>query len=151
MPRDDLANRSTDTVTRDVKRHQLQTREDEAGRVLVNVGDFLRIGRLRDSDLTAGTTPAESAAIICTRQAETDLREQLARLEGKLARADLVVETLREQLVTKDKQLSMRDEQFTQLTHLLGRLSALGGAACFRSGVLLVSSAAGEWRMPFCD
>ena len=132
VPRDDLAvlaNRSTDTVTRDVRKHQLQTREDEAGRVLVNVGDFLRIGRLRDSDLTAGTTPAESAAIIRSRQAETDLREQLARLEGKLAQADLVVETLREQLVTKDKQLSKRDEQFTQLTHLLGRLSALGGAA----------------------
>lgn len=132
VPRDDLAvlaNRSTDTVTRDVKRHQLQTREDEAGRVLVNVGDFLRIGRLRDSDLTAGTTPAESAAIIRSRQAETDLREQLARLEGKLAQADLVVETLREQLVTKDRQLAKRDEQFTQLTQLLGRLSALGGAA----------------------
>lgn len=132
VPRDDLAvlaNRSTDTVTRDVKKHQLQTREDEAGRVLVNVGDFLRIGRLRDSDLTAGTTPAESAAIIRSRHAEADLREQLARLEGKLAQADLVVETMREQLVTKDKQLSKRDEQFTQLTHLLGRLSALGGAA----------------------
>lgn len=131
-PRDDvaiLANCSPDTIRRDVKRHELETREDESGRVLVHVDDFLRIGRLRDSDLTVGTTPTESAAILRSRQAESGLRERLAHLEGKLAQADLVIETLREQLTAKDKQLAKRDDQFTQLTSLLGRVSAMGGAA----------------------
>ena len=70
---------------------------------MVHVDDFLRIGRLRDTDLTAGTTPTESAAILRSRQAETGLRERLAHLEGKLAQADMVIETLREQLAAKDE------------------------------------------------
>jgi hypothetical protein len=132
VPRDDmavLADCSVDTIRRDEKKHGLETRTDDAGRVLVNVGDFLRIGRLRDADLTAGATPAESAAVVRSRQAEAALREQVARLEGKLVQADLVVETLREQLGAKDKQLAKRDDQITQLTTLLGRFAAMGGAA----------------------
>jgi hypothetical protein len=41
VTRDDMAlltRTSTDTVRRDVTRHGLETREDDTGRVLVNVG-----------------------------------------------------------------------------------------------------------------
>ena len=54
IPRDDLAvlaRCSVDTVKRDIKKHELNVREDEAGRILVNVEDFIRLGRLRSEDL----------------------------------------------------------------------------------------------------
>ena len=132
IPRDDLAvlaHCSTDTIRRDERKHELETRTDESGRVLVNVGKFLEIGRLRESYLTAGSTPAESAAMARSRQHESELRQQITRLEGKLDRTDLAVDILREQLSAKDKQLAKRDEQISTLTGLIGRLSAFGGAA----------------------
>jgi hypothetical protein len=121
-----------DTVRRACHKNELDTREDEAGRVLVNIGDFLRIGRLRPEDLTAGATPAESAEVLRARATVTALTAQVAELTGRLAQADLVRDTLREQLAVKDKQLAQQSSQLTQLTQLLGRLTQtgqLGGAA----------------------
>jgi uncharacterized coiled-coil protein SlyX len=132
VTRDDLAalsRKSVDTVTRDVKRHDLQTRQDEAGRVLVNVGDFLALGRLRPEDLTAGNTPAESAEVLRARQSITELRERAAELTGRLGHADTLVATLREQLAVKDKQLAKQAEQITALIARLGGFGSTGGAA----------------------
>lgn len=126
VPRDDMAlltRTSVDTVRRDVKKHGLKTRDDAAGRVLVNVGDFITIGRLRDQDLTVGASPAESAAVIRSRELVAELRAQLARAQGRLDQAEPVVATLREQLASKDKQLAKRDDHVAQLTTLLGQLS----------------------------
>ena len=140
ITRDDmalLARCSVDTVRREERKlnakFNREPRTDEAGRALVNVGEFIELGRIRPEDLTLGTSPAESAAIIRSRQAETELREQSARLRGELDQAETVLATLREQLAVKDKQLAKRDEQITQLTTLLstslGRFHAAGGAA----------------------
>ena len=107
VTRDDMAaltRKSADTVTRDIKKHQLSAPADEAGRVLVNVGDFLEIGRLRPEDLTAGTTPAESAEVLRARETITELKERAAELTGRLGNSDTLVTTLREQLAVKDKQ-----------------------------------------------
>lgn len=79
IPRDDMAvlvHKSVDTVTREIKKHDLATRTDEAGRVLVNVGDFLRLGRIRPEDLTAGAIPAESAEVLRVRESLTALRSR---------------------------------------------------------------------------
>ena len=132
IPRADMAalmNRSEDTVRRAEKKHQLQTREDEAGRVLVAVADFLRLGLIRPQDLTAGATPAESAEVLRAREAITALKTQIAELSGRLAQADLVRDTLREQLAVKDRQISKQAEQITGLIHNAGRIGRIGGAA----------------------
>lgn len=50
ISRDDmatLARCSVDTITRTAKKHELETRVDETGRVLVNVGDYLALGKFR--------------------------------------------------------------------------------------------------------
>jgi hypothetical protein len=59
-----LTRTSTDTVVRDCAKHQLVTQTDADNRVLVDVGDFLQINRLRPEDLTLGATPAESAEVL---------------------------------------------------------------------------------------
>lgn len=126
VTRDDMAlltRTSVDTVRRDIKKHDLETREDDAGRVLVNVGAFIRIGRLRDQDLTQGSTPAESAAVLRSRESVSQMRAELAHAQGRLDQVDAVVATLREQLVSKDRQLAKRDDHVAQLTTLLGQLS----------------------------
>jgi hypothetical protein len=88
IPRDDMATLcrcSVDTVTRTVKKHQFDTRTDDAGRLLVNVGDFVRIGRLRAEDLTLGATPAESAEVRRARASIEALKIQVAELTGRLS------------------------------------------------------------------
>lgn len=138
VTREDMAalmRASTDTVRRDCRMHDLETREDETGRILVNVGDFLRIGRLRPEDLTVGGSPAESAEVLRARETVTVLKAQVAELTGRLAEADMVRDTLREQLAVKDKQIAQQAGHLTQLTNILGRLGQsgltgqLGGAA----------------------
>lgn len=119
-----LTRTSIDTIRRDEKKHGLETRRDDAGRVLVSVADFIRIGRLREADLTTGSTPGESAAILRSRETLAQLRAQLARAEGGLEQAQTVIDTLREQLATKDRQLTKRDDHIAQLTALLGQMTA---------------------------
>ena len=138
ITREDMAalmRSSTDTVRRDeakIRRlyeedgRPYETRTDEAGRVLVNVGDFVRIGRLRPEDLTLGATPAESAEVLRARDTITALKAQVAELSGRLAQTDLVRDTLREQLAVKDKQIG---QQTALLTQLVARLGQGGGAA----------------------
>ena len=79
-----LMRSSEDTVRRAEKKHQLQTREDDAGRVLVNVGDFVGVGLLSPEDLTVGATPAESAEVLRARETVTALKAQVAELTGRL-------------------------------------------------------------------
>jgi hypothetical protein len=46
IPRDGMATLprcSVDTITRAAKKHQLETKVDDAGRVLVNVGDYSKV------------------------------------------------------------------------------------------------------------
>lgn len=121
-----LIRKSEDTVRRAEKKHSLETREDSAGRVLVNVGDFVSIGLLRPADLTTGATPAESAELVRTRETITALKAQVAELTGRLSEADLVRDTLRDQLGIKDKQLAQHSGQITQL---IARLGQGGGVA----------------------
>ena len=132
VTRDDMAaltRKSADTITRDLRKHDFASREDEAGRVLVNVGDFLEIGRLRPEDLTAGTTPAESAEVLRARQSITELKERAAELTGRLGNSDTLIDTLREQLAVKDKHIAKQAEQITQLIARLGTFGTMGGAA----------------------
>ena len=129
ISRDDMAvliHRSEDTVRRDERAPELQTRVGETGRVQVNVGDFLRIGRLRLEDLTAGATPAEPAEVLRARETITALRVQVGELTGRLRHSDALVTTLGEQLAQKDRQLA---KQADHLTQRVGRLGAFGGAA----------------------
>jgi len=129
ITRDDMAvliRRTEYTIRRDERAHELKTRLDETGRVLVNVGDFLRIGRLRLEDLTAGATPAQSAEVLRARETITALRVQVGELTGRLSHSDALVTTLGEQLAQKDRQLA---KQADHLTQLICRLGAFGGAA----------------------
>jgi hypothetical protein len=124
ISRDDMATlirKSTDTVVRDCAKHQLPTQADADGRVLVNVGDFLQINRLRPEDLTLGATPAESAEVLRARETITTLKTQVAELRGRLGQADILLDTLREQLTSKDRQLAKQADQVTQLIASLGR------------------------------
>ncbi|RYP87711.1 hypothetical protein EKO23_04775 [Nocardioides guangzhouensis] len=54
------------------------------------------------------------------------LRERAAELQGRLGHADALVETLRDQLSIKDRQLAKQGDQITQL---IARLGMIGGAA----------------------
>jgi uncharacterized coiled-coil protein SlyX len=110
-----LMRKSEDTVRRAEKKHQLETREDDAGRVRVNVGDLVRIGLLHPGDLTAGATPADPAEVLRARETVTALKTQVAELTGRLAHSDLVRDTLREQLAVRDKQIAQQANQLTQL------------------------------------
>lgn len=133
VPRDDLAvlaRTSVDTVKRDTKKHDLPTRIDAAGRVLVNVADFVRIGRLRPEDLSTGATAAESAEVVRARETITALRLQVAELTSQVRHQGTASAALYEQLATKDKQLARQADQLTQLIGRLGAvLAATGGAA----------------------
>jgi uncharacterized coiled-coil protein SlyX len=129
VTRDDMAvlsRKSTATLRRDVQDHSLETRVDGAGRVLVSVGEFLRIGRLRQEDLTAGASPVESVEVLRARETITVLRVQVGELTGRLAHADALVAALSDQLSQKDKQLAKNADHLGQL---IGRLGAFGGAA----------------------
>ena len=129
IPRDDMATlirKSVDTVKRLIKKHGLATRTDGAGRVLVNVGDLMTLGLVRTEDLTAGATPAESVEVLRARENILLLKTQAAELTGRLANADTLLDTLREQLAVKDKQIAKQTDQVTQL---IARLGTFGGAA----------------------
>lgn len=135
IPRDDMAvlgRCSSDTVRRDEGRirklydeagEPYETRTDATGRVLVNVGDFVRVGRLRPEDLTTGATPAESAEVLRARETITALKAQVGELSGRLSHSDLHIADLREQLSVKDKQLG------AQVNHISQLISRLGGAS----------------------
>jgi hypothetical protein len=128
--RDDMAvlcRCSVDTIRRDVRNHELKARTDDAGRVLVNVGEFIKIGRLNEADLAGAATPAESASLVRSRAVESGLRQELAELRGRLERADQTSEVLREQLGVKDRQLKARDEQINTLTAMIGRTYGVTG------------------------
>jgi hypothetical protein len=124
-----LMNRHEDTVRRAERKHELETRKDDADRVLVCVADFLKLGLIRPQDLTLGATPAESAEVLRARETITALKAQVAELSGRLAESDVVRDTLREQLAVKDKQIAHQSTQLAQLTGIIGRLGQLGGAA----------------------
>ena len=81
-----LMRKSEDTVRSAEKKHQLQTREDDAGRVRVNVGDFVRIGLLHPGDLTAGATPAGSAEVLRARETVTALPASSGPARRRLTR-----------------------------------------------------------------
>ena len=132
---DALMRSSTDTVRRDETKirklydddgRHYETRTDDAGRVLVNVGDFVRIGRLRPEDLTLGATPAESAEVLRAREVITALKAQVGELTGRLSESDLHRDALREQLAVKDKQIA---QQAAHLTQIIAHLGQVGGAA----------------------
>lgn len=123
VSRDDMASlirKSIDTVNRDCGKHQLATQAGPGGRVLVNVGDFLRIGRLRADDLPTASSAAESAEVLRARETVVALRVQVAELTGRLAHCDTLINTLLEQLGTKDKQLAKQADQLTQAIARLG-------------------------------
>lgn len=117
---------SPDTVRRLTRKHGLQERTDTGGRVQLNVADCVRTGMLTPEDLRTGATPLESAELVRSRDTVLSLRVELAGLTGRLNEADMVRDTLREQLSVKDRQIA---QQATQITQLIARLSAAGGAA----------------------
>ena len=132
IPRADLAalmRKSPDTVRRAVDKHGLDTRTDDAGRVLVRVADFLRLGHLRAEDILPGTTATESAEVLRARDTVTALTAQVAELTGRIATTDTLVSTLRDQLDRKDKQLGRQSEQLSQLTQAISRLAGSRAAA----------------------
>ena len=129
LPRADaatLARKSQDTIRRIVERHQLETRTDAAGRVLVNTADLVTLGHLRQEDLTAGASPVESVEVLRARETITALRVQVGELTGRLAHADVLIAALSDQLTQKDRQLAKNADHLSQL---IGRLGTLGGAA----------------------
>ncbi|QGN58095.1 hypothetical protein [Nostocoides sp. HKS02] len=115
-----LIRKSEDTVRRLVTKHELATRTDDKGRVLVRVDDFVTLGHLRHEDLTAGLTPAESAQVLRARESVTALRVQIAELTGRLAAAEGLSDTLREQLAQKDRQIA---KQGDLLSRLIGQIA----------------------------
>lgn len=132
IPRADMAalmRKSEDTVRRIVKTNGLATRDGDAGRILVGVADFLRLGHLRPEDLLSGGTAAESAEVLRARDTITALTAQVGELTGRLANTDTLVTTLRQQLDVKDKQLAKQADQVSQLTTAIMRLATIGSAA----------------------
>lgn len=123
IPRADMAaliRKSEDTVRRLVTKHDLTTRTDDKGRVLVRVDDFVTLGHLRAEDLTAGLTPAESAEVLRARESVTALRVHVAELTGRLTAAEQLSDTLRDQLAQRDRQLTKQGEL---LSRLIGQIA----------------------------
>jgi len=101
-----LAGCSPDTIKRDEKAHNLQTRTAPGGNKLVRVGDLVDIGRIPTSALTAGLSAADASALKTARDEIGRHAVRCAKLDGQLEEAKANVADLRGQLKAKDHQIN---------------------------------------------
>jgi hypothetical protein len=100
-----LSGRSEDTIRRDERRHELETRLNPTGAVLLRLADLVRIGRIDRTTFTSAGG-ADSAEVVRARDAVVVLKVQVAEMNGKLSFADALIASLTAQLEQKDKQLA---------------------------------------------
>jgi hypothetical protein len=117
----DLAGCSQDAIKYTQTKHQLETRTNAAGAILLRTADLVRVGRIRAEDLGAAGSGAECAELVRTKEQVSALRVEVGHLGGRLAERDVLQEVLRQQVAEKDKQL--RQAQAT-LDRLATTLSA---------------------------
>jgi chromosome segregation ATPase len=124
ISRDDAAvcaGASPDTIKRDIKKHDLETRTGPRGQVMTRVADLVRIGRIRPDALTEATG-AETAELHRSRAQADAARTEAAQLAGRLQERERHTDLLHEQVREKDRQLKERDAQIRALTATVERL-----------------------------
>lgn len=100
-----LAHCSEDSVKRDIKQHQLETRTGPKGEVLVRVADFERIGRIKPGDVPTGLTGSQAAELRRVLADNARLTAQVGELTGRLEQARVSQDVVTAQLAVKDDQI----------------------------------------------
>lgn len=119
-----LTGKSEKTIKRDEAEHGLPTRTGPNGSVLVNVRDFVRIGRLRATDIPNGLTGSQAAEVLRLQEQVARLTAEKGELGGRLAEVREARDLAVGQIAVKDAQLKAKDEQIAQALRALARSAA---------------------------
>jgi hypothetical protein len=120
-----LCHCSTDTIDRNAKKNNWQTRLGDNGRVMVLLADLVATGKVRTEDLALFGSGAGAAAASRNQEQVTALRVEIARLSGRLAECDLVLDELRAQALMYREPLKFKDRQILKLEANTDRIHAL--------------------------
>jgi len=111
-----LARKSEDTIRRAERKHRLSTQIDpDTKEVTYRVGDLVDLGLIRITDLAFAGSAQESAEVIKARRTITDLEIRVAERDAELRNYRFVIDTLTEQLRTKDKQIADQSKVIIRL------------------------------------
>jgi uncharacterized small protein (DUF1192 family) len=119
-----LARCSQDSIVRAQTKHKLQTRTNDAKATLLNTDDLVRVGLIRPEDLAAGGTGAECAELARTKELISQLRIEVGRQGGRLAEREAFLDTLRQQVGEKDRQIKALQATIERLVASLASRSA---------------------------
>lgn len=116
-----LTGKSEKTIKRDEKDHGLETRTGANGSVLVNIEDYVRIGRLQPTDIPNGLTGSQAAEVLRLQEQVARLTAEKGELGGRLAEVREARDLAVGQIAVKDAQLKAKDEQIAQALRALAR------------------------------
>jgi hypothetical protein len=135
-----LARCSEDTIKRDVRDHELETRPGPNGRVMLRVADLLGINRISPEDIPSGASAAGTAEVRRLQEQLANAQRELGEVRGRLATRDELVTVLHEQLretrrgrTTASSAVHRRPDCLSFTT----RVTALGTRSRWRSSVVV--------------
>jgi hypothetical protein len=111
-------------LERTEKKHKLETRTNDAGATLLNLDDLVGVGRVSADALTASKSGAECAELALAKEQVGALRTEVGRQGGRLAEREAYLDTLRQQVGEKDRQIRLLQTTLERLAASLATRSA---------------------------
>ena len=119
-----LAGTNEQTIDRDIKRHGFESRSLPNGTKLFRVSDFIRIGRIKATDIPNGLTAGQAVEVLRLQEQVAALLRENGELRGRLEEVRGAGDLMRAQLEAKDSQIRASDSNLRAALTLATRTAA---------------------------
>lgn len=119
-----LAGKNEQTIDRDIKRHGFESRSLPNGSKLFRVSDFIRIGRIKATDIPNGLTAGQAVEVLRLQEQVAALLRENGELRGRLEEVRGAGDLMRAQLDAKDSQIRASDSNLRAALTLATRTAA---------------------------
>ena len=119
-----LAGKNEQTIDRDIKRHGFESRSLPNGTKLFRVSDFIRIGRIKATDIPNGLTAGQAVEVLRLQEQVAALLRENGELRGRLEEVRGAGDLMRAQLEAKDSQIRASDSHLQTALSLATRTAA---------------------------
>ena len=119
-----LAGKNEQTIDRDIKRHGFEFRSLPNGTKVFRVSDFIRIGRIKATDIPNGLTAGQAVEVLRLQEQVAALLRETGELRGRLEEVRGAGDLMRAQLEAKDSQIRASDSNLRAALTLATRTAA---------------------------
>ena len=119
-----LAGKNEQTIDRDIKKHGFECRSLPNGTKLFRVSDFIRIGRIKATDIPNGLTAGQAVEVLRLQEQVAALLRENGELRGRLEEVRGAGDLMRAQLEAKDSQIRASDSNLRAALSLATRTAA---------------------------